>query len=496
METLERLAGQIEGAALFGKKDIVPLGVAYDSRRVQPGDLFVCWRGERFDGHAFAAEAVAKGAVALLCERYLPQLEHVPQIVVPNSRAAMGKIAAALYGHPSARLRLIGVTGTNGKTTSTYLIKAIMEAAGHRVGLIGTIQHLIADQPVRAARTTPEAPEIQNLLATMVDRGCSVCVMEVSSHGIDLQRIAGCRFAHGLFTNLTHDHLDYHGTFEAYRDTKVRFFRMLHEGAVINLDDPSAAHFRAAAEGLPIIGYGIERSDADVSARNVRVEPSGTTYVADTPLGSIHVSLRLTGEFNVYNSLGAIGVAIQAGVPKEAIAAGLTEVRVPGRFERIDCGQPFTVIVDYAHTPDGLANVLRTARQLAKGRVIAVFGAGGDRDRSKRPRMGQVGAAWADWLIITSDNPRSEDPFVICEEIRLGVKAAGFPLERAPIIVDRRRAIREAIAMAKDGDLILIAGKGHETYQEFHDRVIPFDDRAEAVRALEERFGSAQVFSG
>ncbi len=496
MQTIERLANQIEGAAVFGRGDVVPAGLAYDSKRVEPGDLFVCWRGERFDGHAFADEAVAKGAVALLCERRLAHLDHVPQIVVPNSRAAMGKIAAALYGNPSERLRLIGVTGTNGKTTSTYLIKAILEAAGHRVGLIGTIQHLIGDQPVRAARTTPEAPEVQGLLAAMAAQGCSFCVMEVSSHGIALQRIEGCRFAYGLFTNLTHDHLDYHGTFEAYRDTKASFFRLLREGGAINLDDPSAPYFRAAAAGVPIIGYGMERPDAEVSARNVRVEPSGVTYAAITPLGTIDVALRLTGEFNVYNSLGAIAVAIQAGVPKEAIAAGLANVQVPGRFERIDCGQPFTVIVDYAHTPDGLANVLRTARQLTSGRVIAVFGAGGDRDRAKRPQMGRVGAAWADWLIITADNPRSEDPWVICEEIRLGVKEAGFPLEKAPIIVERRRAIREAIAMAKDGDVILIAGKGHETYQEFHDRIIPFDDRAEAVRALEERFGSAQVFSG
>lgn len=496
MQTLKQLARRVEGAEMVGRGDVVPVGLAYDSKRVEPGDLFICWRGERFDGHAFADEAVANGAVGLLCERRLPHLEHIPQIVVPNSRAAMGEIAAALYGNPSERLRLIGVTGTNGKTTSTYLIKAIMEAAGHRVGLMGTIQHLIGDQPVRAARTTPEAPEVQGMLATMVARECSVAVMEVSSHGIALQRVEGCRFAHGLFTNLTHDHLDYHGTFEAYRDTKVRFFHMLREGGVINLDDPNASYFRAAAAGVPIIGYGIERPDADVSARHVRVEPSGLSYIADTPIGTIDVSLRLTGEFNVYNSLGAIGIAIQAGATEEAIAAGLANVQVPGRFERIDCGQPFTVIVDYAHTPDGLANVLRTARQLTTGRVIAVFGAGGDRDRTKRPRMGQVGASWADCLIITADNPRSEDPQVIGEEIRFGVKEAGFPLEKAPIIVDRRRAIREAIAMAKDGDVVLIAGKGHETYQEFDDRIIPFDDRAEAVRALEERFGSAQVFSG
>lgn len=477
------LAASIEGEASRSGEDVTPLSIAYDSRQVTPGALFVCWQGAHYDGHAFAAEAVRKGASLLLCERPLATLSDTPQIIVANSRKAMGQVAAVFNGFPSQHMRLIGVTGTNGKTTTTYLIQAMLESSGHKTGLIGTMT---------GSRTTPESPEIQSLLAGMLAGGCETCVMEVSSHGIDLHRTEGCVFSIGLFTNLTQDHLDYHATFEAYRDAKLRLFEQLTDVAIVNDDDPNAPHFVAAA-AAPVVRYGLHSREADIVADNVRILPTGVTYVARTPAASFDVSLSLTGMFNVYNSLGAIAVGYHLGIPHDRMVDGLSQVQVPGRFQRIDHGQPFSVIVDYAHTPDGLANVLRTAREVASGRVIVVFGAGGDRDPTKRAPMGKAAAERADYLIITSDNPRSEEPQLICRDIEAGVMAVGLSPKQYDIILPRREAIQQAIALADEGDLVLIAGKGHETYQETNGTRSHFDDREEAILALEERFGSAKT---
>lgn len=493
VRTVWELAQAAEGAYVVGRGDVAVNDIAYDSRTVQPGALFVCWKGAHYDGHAFAPEAVRRGAAALLCEHPLTVLAETPQIVVPEARRALGDVAAAFFGHPSHRLRVIGVTGTNGKTTSTYLIKGVLEAAGVKTGLIGTIANLIGDRTVPAERTTPEAPDIQRLFAAMLEAGCSACVMEVSSHGIALHRTRGSRFAVGVFTNLTQDHLDYHPTFEDYRDTKVRLFTGLTEAAVINADDPHAGYFMRAASA-PVLRYGIRDRSAEFRAEDIAVTPSGVSYTAHTPEGAFPVRLALTGLFNVYNSLGALAVGYRLGVAPEQVAEGLAGIQVPGRFERVTGPEhPFAVIVDYAHTPDGLRNVLQTARTITRGRVIAVFGAGGDRDRSKRPLMGRVVAELADYAVITSDNPRSEDPKAICAEIEAGVRQAGMPQHAYAVIINRREAIRHAIGLAAGGDLVLIAGKGHETYQEIAGTKFHFDDRDEARLALEERFGNAAV---
>lgn len=487
--SLGDLLKNLPDARLLGDRLPEVEGIAYDSRRVRPGELFVCIRGLVHDGHHFAAEAVAKGAVALLVEE--PLGLGVPEVLVPNTRRAMGEAAAAFYGAPSQRLRLIGVTGTNGKTTTTYLIRSALERSGRRTGLIGTVEQITGSLRRDAARTTPESLDIQMLLREMVDGGCVACAMEVSSHGLALERTTGTQFDVAVFTNLSHDHFDFHKDFDEYLEAKAGLFRSLRfgertgvkrqKGAVINLDDAQAGRFIDAA-GAPVITYGIE-SAADFRASEVEVNAGGVRYVAQTPQGSIRVHTRLPGRFNVYNSLAALAACYIEGVDLEAAAEGLAETVVPGRFEPVEAGQEFAVIVDYAHTPDSLENVLKTARGLAEGRLICVFGAGGDRDRSKRSLMGSVAARLADVLVITSDNPRSEDPARICSEIEEGARGAA----RCEVILDRREAIRRAIYEAAPGDLVLIAGKGHERYQEIDGVKLHFDDREEAVKAIRDR---------
>src|SRR5690606_34860497 len=385
-------------------------GIAYDSREVRPGDLFVCWQGLRFDGHAFAAEAVGRGAVAVVAERPIPGLagaaagagaqagagSPVAQVVVPDGREALARMSAAFYGFPSRRLRLIGVTGTNGKTTTTHLIKAVLEEAGHKVGLIGTIRHLIGDEVLESHRTTPESLDLQRLLFHMAERGIDYAVMEVSSHALALRRTVGTEFDVGVFTNVTRDHLDFHGTFADYVDAKARLFASLdpaghkpRKAAVINMDDPQAGRMCDASR-VPVVGYGIGKR-TEVYAEDVMVRPSGVSYRAYTPAGVLPLQLQLTSRFNVYNSLAAAAVAWHEGVPLAVIRKALEKVPgVPGRLERVDRGQDFTVLVDYAHTPDSLENVLQTCRGFAQGRVLVVFGCGGDRDRGKRPAMGAI----------------------------------------------------------------------------------------------------------
>lgn len=487
--SVSEIAVDLPGARIVGDGKSLITGLAYDSRKVGPGDLFVCVKGFVYDGHGFAGQAEAMGAAALLVERELPV--NLPQIIVEDARRSMGLAAACLYGYPSRRLRVIGVTGTNGKTTTAFLVRAIMEEAGRKCGLLGTIEQTVGGgSTIGAPRTTPESADIQRLFAEMLHNGCTTVAMEVSSHSLVLHRTVGTEFDVAVYTNLTQDHLDFHRSFDDYRHAKGMLFRSLvsksDEGkfckcAVINGDDPNAHYFHQATSVGRLV-YGLT-DDCDVRARNVSVQPDGVRYTVETPIGRRDIHLRLTGRFNVYNSMAAIAVGIHEGIDLDTIVRGVERTVVPGRFEPVDVGQDFTVIVDYAHTPDSLENVLQTARSLSKGRIITIVGAGGDRDRGKRPLMGEVASLLSDQVIVTSDNPRSEDPEAICREVAEGVKRHATCYE---IVVDRREAIKRSVESARPGDLVLIAGKGHEDYQEFRDRKIHFDDREEAQKALQE----------
>jgi len=480
--------------------DVDVEGLAYDSREVKPGDLFVAIKGFVHDGHDFAADAVRRGAVAVMVEREVDVPREVPIVMVPSTRRALGLVAASFYGHPSKELGVIGVTGTNGKTTTTHLVKAVLEGAGHKVGLIGTVHVLIGNEVLPVERTTPEALDLQRFLRSMVDAGCEYAVLEVSSHALELHRVTGCEFDVGILTNITQDHLDFHGTFERYREAKERLFtglgrtyygarKAMPSGAVLNWDDPSG---RVIARGVrvPVLGFGTS-SEASLRAEDISVSADGSQFTAVLPGGERErISLRLTGRFNVYNALAALGAGLILGVPAGVCARALEgATQVQGRFQLVDGGQEFAVIVDYAHTPDGLENILNTAKEFARGRIICVFGCGGDRDRSKRPIMGRIAATLADEVIVTSDNPRSEDPAGIAEEIVEGIRGLGSGAAPHTVILDRRAAINHAIEMAERDDVVIIAGKGHETYQIFRDRVVPFDDREVAREAVQRRTG-------
>jgi UDP-N-acetylmuramoyl-L-alanyl-D-glutamate--2,6-diaminopimelate ligase len=460
-------------------------GLAYDSREVTPGTLFFCVPGEHSDGHDFAARAVAAGAVALVVER--PLGLGVPELQVVSVRAAMGPLAARFYGDPSAKLRVVGVTGTNGKTTTAFLVRALLEAAGERCGLLGTVTSVVGGIERPVTRTTPEAIEVQRALRAMFDGGERACAMEVSSHALQLGRVAGTGFAAAIFTNLTQDHLDFHATMEDYFQAKRRLFvpddpayRPAH--AVINVDDP---YGRLLALELPdALTFALD-APADYRAHGVRVGFDGCRFELDARGEARSVSLPLPGRFNVANALAALAAAHTLGGDLDVLVAALeAPVRVPGRFEPVQEGQDFAVLVDYAHTPDSLENLLGAARELARGRVLCVFGAGGDRDRGKRPLMGAIAARMADVALITSDNPRSEPPEAIVAEVLAGVEGAGTVLTE----VDRRVAIAQAIALAASGDVVVIAGKGHEQGQEFAGgRKLPFDDVTVAREALRAR---------
>ena len=457
--------------------DIEITGLAYDNRLVQPGTLFFCVPGFTRDGHEFAPDAIARGAVALVVEH--PLNLGVPEIEVPSVRAAMAPAAAAFYGDPTASLATVGVTGTNGKTTTAFLVHALLEAAGRQTGLLGTVKSVIggAERPVE--RTTPEAIDLQRTFREMLDSGDVACSMEVSSHALELHRADAIDFAAAIFTNLTQDHLDFHGTMEAYYAAKRRLFEPGRaRGAVINVDDPYGA--RLASELPDAITFAVE-GDATWRAADVRTGLDGSRFSVHGPEGALELSSPLPGAFNVYNVLGALAAVRALGVPLDTAARAIeTAGHVPGRFEPVDAGQAFAVVVDYSHTPDSLENVLRAARQITEGRVHVVFGCGGDRDRGKRPMMGEIARRLADRVIVTSDNPRSEDPEAIIEEILVGT---GGDVEHD---ADRRRAIGRAVAEAAPGDVVVIAGKGHEQGQEFEGgRKIPFDDVTVAREALE-----------
>lgn len=497
---LADLVRPLEEAGRLGNLSVEIAAVTDDSRSVTPGSLFVAVKGGRVDGHAYLQKAVAAGASALVVQDPLPSgssipdlKSSVPVIRVKDSRRAVGLLASRFYGEPSSRLGMVGVTGTNGKTTVTYLCKAVLEAAGRRVGIIGTVAYHIGSVQLNASHTTPGPIELQSLLARMVEAGLDSVVMEVSSHALALDRTVGCEFDVAVYTNLTQDHLDFHANMEDYFRAKLRLFTALGTGrakarpqrAIVNVDD-ARGHLVCGASAVPVWTYAIERQ-ADLRAEAVSLSLAGTSFTAVTPGGRFSVSSRLVGEHNVYNMLAAIGVGLHEGLSPEAIRAGIGAVAtVPGRFERVEGGQDFVVIVDYAHTEDALVHLLSTAQALKAGRIITVFGCGGDRDRGKRPKMGRAAAEQSDLVILTSDNPRSEDPFVILDQIESGIRQAKASVryERIP---DRRAAIEAAVAAARPGDMVLIAGKGHEDYQIIGDARHPFDDRQvarEAIRKL------------
>ncbi len=497
--TLGELVAEIETREIQGCPDVEILGISYDSRDVGPGHLFVCIKGERHDGHDFAGEAVSAGAVALVVERNVNVPREVRVVKVADSRRCLAALASAFYDDPSAAMLCVGVTGTKGKTTTTHLIKGVLDASGDSCGIIGTVGHVVGDELVSARRTTPESLDVQRMLRQMLERGQRAAAMEVSSHAVVQGRVLGVDFDVGVFTNIGHDHLDFHGTFERYLEAKTAFFESLGDGvsakgrqrtAVVNVDDPHAGHIISRTRA-DVLTYGVT-GQADIRAEKVRLLGRGATFAARTPGGHAEVSLSLAGMFNVYNALAAIGCGVAAGATLDRIVAGVQSVQgVPGRFEAMDEGQPFAVIVDFAHTPDSLENILRAARGLALRRLTVVFGCGGDRDRTKRPMMGEIAANLADYVIVTSDNPRSEDPEAICREIEQGVLRARRPGESYEIIVNRAEAIGKAIREAQEGDAVVIAGKGHETYQIFRDRTIHFDDREVARGFLKERVGRA-----
>ncbi len=448
--------------------------LAYDSRRAGPGTLFFCVPGEKRDGHEFAPQVVAAGAAALVVERELEVA--VPQAVVRDARAAMAPIAARFNGDPTATLRIAAVTGTNGKTTTAFLLREILEAAGARCGLLGTVKQVVGGSEEEVVRTTPEAIDLQATFRRMLASGDRACAMEVSSHALSLHRADAIHFEVAIFTNLTQDHLDFHADMEDYFLAKRKLFAELAPGtAIVNLDDP---YGRRLAEEFECVTFSAEGAAADYSARAVSFDAGGARFA----VGGTELRTGLPGHFNVANALGAFAAARAMGVAEADAAAGLARAaRVPGRFEPIDEGQGFAVLVDYAHTPDSLENVLRAARRLTGGRVISVFGAGGDRDRDKRPKMGRAGAELSDLVVVTSDNPRSEQPAAIVAEVAAG--AEGAPA--LEVEVDRRAAIALALARAEAGDTVVIAGKGHEQGQEFEGgRKIPFDDREVAREEL------------
>ncbi len=501
MELQELLRAAGLDAELLGDGGVEVSGLAYDSREVAEGTLFFCFPGEKRDGHEFAAQAVDDGAAALVVERAL-ELD-VPQARVEDARAAMAPVAATFWGDPTSELRVVGVTGTNGKTTTCFLIKQLLEAAGTRCGLLGTVKQVVGGVEEEVERTTPEAIDLQRTFARMLEAGDGACAMEVSSHALALHRADAIHFEVKVFTNLTQDHLDFHADMEEYFEAKRLLFSaeggspaIEIEGgiSVINLDDP---YGRRLAEELSsndegaCITFSTGGADADFSARGVSYDASGSSFVCLTPVGEVDVRTPLPGHFNVENAIASLAAAHALGLDVRSAAETLGSAdQVPGRFEAINEGQPFSVIVDYAHTPDSLENVLQAARRLTRGRLIAVFGCGGDRDREKRPLMGRVGAELSDLAIVTSDNPRSERPEAIIEEIVAGIEGEAASGDRLVVEPDRRAAIALALAHAGEGDTVVIAGKGHEQGQEFEGgRKIPFDDRTVAAELLGEAAG-------
>ncbi len=474
-----RLKALLSGVALLGgfaDEDVEISGISYDTRTIRPGELFVALTGYKTDGHRFLREAVEKGAAAVICHK-APE-EPGPWLIAADTRAALAAVSANWFGRPADALTVIGVTGTNGKTTTTYLLKAMLEGVlGAKVGLMGTNQNMIGEKVIPAHRTTPESWEVQKLLRDMADSGCTHVVMEVSSHALALHRVDGIAFQVGIFTNLTRDHLDFHGTMEEYRRVKGLLFRQTGT-AVLNLDD-EAGRYYASIVTCPALTYSENKDQADVTAKNIRLFPDRVEFEALTTGAIARVRLPIPGGFTIYNALGVIACGLALKLPLPQVCASLAEAKgVKGRIEVVPTPTDYAVIIDYAHTPDALENILTTVRDFTPGRVICLFGCGGDRDRSKRPVMGAIAAELADLVVLTSDNPRTEDPEAILADIQAGMEGSDTP---CMVVPHRREAIRRALDEAKSGDTVVLAGKGHETYQEIGTRRRHLDEREEVA---------------
>lgn len=493
MKTLKQLMTYMSGATVSGSMDITITDITADSRKVQKGSLFICLDGATVDGHSFAQKAVDAGAVALLVSKNVEVNGQVAIIKVEDTRQAMMACVPAFYDYPAQKMRMIGVTGTNGKTTTSHMIAHILRGQGYKVGVIGTVHILIGDKSYPIHNTTPDVVDLQHILKQMVEEGVTHCVMEVSSHALALGRVAGVEYDTAVFTNLTQDHLDFHKTFENYLAAKCKLFQQVsqnnqlkpNKGAVINIDDPYGQRV-VDVTTAPIITYSTE-GKGSLNANDVKMTSKHSSYTVTYEGKAYPVQINTTGLFNVYNTLAAIGACLYEGLSFEDIDKALTTFSaVPGRFELVEEGQDFAVVVDYAHTPDGLENILETAKKIVEKDIIVVFGCGGDRDATKRPIMGSIAAKYGDKIIVTSDNPRTEDPVKILKDVEIGVKEALRPGTSYEVVEDRRTAIFKAIHMASAGDVVIIAGKGHENYQILKSETIHFDDREAARAALKE----------
>ncbi|MGD7664244.1 UDP-N-acetylmuramoyl-L-alanyl-D-glutamate--2,6-diaminopimelate ligase [Brevibacillus laterosporus] len=487
---LRELLAPLLVSHIKGDDQVVITGITADSRNVKPGDLFICLSGFTVDGHEFAAQAVEKGAIAIIAEHEIEVDKTV--VIVPDSRRAMAFLADRFFGSPSQKLKLIGVTGTNGKTTTTHLIDRILTDQQKKTGLIGTIHMRIGDQIEKVKNTTPDMIDLQSSFRRMLDIHTDYAIMEVSSHALDMGRVHGCDYHTAIFTNMTQDHLDYHKTFDNYRQAKSLLFAQLGNSydqqslktAILNADDEVSKYF-AHVTPARVLTYGIDQP-ADVRAVSIRVTSAGTSFTVQSFAGVATVNMKLMGKFNVYNALAAIAATLVEGVPLAAIIKSLEGIPgVDGRFEPVSLGQDYAVIVDYSHTPDSLENALVTAKEFVTGQLICVAGCGGNRDRTKRPIMAQIATKYADYSVLTSDNPRFEEPEAILADMVGGIQ--NVDQKRFTTIVNRREAIFHAISQAKPGDCVLIAGKGHETYQESKGEIFPFDDREVAKEAIHEQ---------
>lgn len=476
---LKDMLKNVDVEYIDGNRNIDISGIAYDSRKVKDGDLFVCITGFKVDGHDFIPQAIAQGAAAVVVEKEVKSAA-VPIIKVNNTRRALALTAAEFFDNPSSKFKLIGVTGTNGKTTTTYLIKTILELQGNKVGLIGTNQNMIREKVIPTERTTPESYELQHLFAQMADEKVDYVVMEVSSHSLDLHRVDGCYFEVGIFTNLTQDHLDFHKTMDNYVKAKTKLFHRCKTG-IVNSDDEYSQYILEHGTSK-MLTFGIANK-ADIWAKDVRLSDKGVCFDVTTPQGTESMELGIPGKFSVYNALGSIGACVALGVNLQTIRQGLRRAKgVPGRAQVVETGKDYTVLIDYAHTPDGLENIISTVQDFAKGRVVTLFGCGGDRDSKKRPIMGKIAGELSDFCIVTSDNPRTEDPTQIINHILEGIKNTKCPYV---VIENRMEAIKYALKNAQKGDVILLAGKGHETYQEINGVKYPFDEKQIVEELLE-----------
>lgn len=480
---LKSLLKGLDYEVIKGNEESKVQNIRYDNRKIEQGDAFVCVKGFKVDGHSFIGDAIKKGAKTLIVQEEVSVQEDITIIKVRDTRKALAIMSSNYFGNPKDKLKIIGITGTNGKTTSAFIIKSILEKAGFMTGLIGTIANYIGNKKVDAVRTTPESYELHELFKNMVDAGVEYCVMEVSSHSLELDRVYGIQFEEGIFTNLTRDHLDFHKTFENYYNAKFKLFERSNH-SIINLDDPYGANIVKDIEErgvkTKVSTFSIEK-ESDFKAFEIKSHSNGSEFKVN--LESIEeFSINIPGEYNIYNSLGCIICAHNLNIPMDKIKEGLSDVVIPGRCELVakEKNLPYSIIIDYAHTPDGLENILSTVKAFTKNRMISVFGCGGDRDKVKRPQMGKIGCELSDIAIITSDNPRSEEPMDIINDIVKPLNYDNFVIE-----VNRKEAIRKAMNMALEGDVIVIAGKGHETYQILKDETIHFDEREVVYDILE-----------